>query len=266
MLVQRATSGGLVERAVREAVDTLAVPKVRDVVLELALRWARLDEVPERGPEVGSFIAGALFHALEQVLGDAAAESVVAQLEPMAAMLADEEISSVRPSGPALEEPANEHGEDDDEFPEIRVAVTPDLVAPQVGGRALFATDPAPAMLPTILVASVDPGGVQELGLALAGSATVEPVGDALAILEHLDRDDTSLVVVDCRRPAVSVETLITLAPELPSDARILLWGERHDLEQHMEGLGIPIPQSWVCCGPDASAEDIAAIVRILMD
>ena len=243
-----------------EAIDALAAPRVRAVVIELALRWARLDAIPERGPQVGDFIRGALFQATEQALGASAAESILEQLEPMANMLAQQEISSVRPVAPAAAPSA-----DEDDSPEISFSPPPDLRT-RSGNRAFHETDPAPANFATILVASVDPHSVQEIGLAMSGVASIEPVTDALAILEHLERLDTSIIVIDCRRPAVSVETLISLAPELPAGVRIVLWGERYDLESRMAAMGIPIPREWVCCGPDASADDVAAVVMILMD
>lgn len=255
-----ASSAGLVECAVGEAIDALAAPRVRSGVIELALQWARLDAIPERGPDVGEFIRGALFHAAEQTLGTSAAESIVEQLEPMATMLAEEEVSSVRPAPPCPEPSV-----DEDNFPEISISAPPPA-RPQLTSRAGHETSPAPAILTSILVASVDPRSVQEMGLALSGVASIEPVTDALSILEHLERTEMSIIVVDCRRPAVSVETLISLAPEFPEGVHIVLWRERADLESSMAAMGIPVPPDWVCCGTDASAEDVADVVKILME
>ena len=85
-------------------------------------------------------------------------------------------------------------------------------------------------------------------------------------LLDELDHRETDLVVIDCRRPVVSVETLLALGPELPPGARIVLWGERADLEHRLSTIGIALPQSWVCCGPHASAEDVGAVCRVLLD
>ncbi len=251
--------GGLIERAVVESLDALAAPKVRNAIIALAMRWARTDRIPERGPEVALFINGALFAAAEQVLGQAAAESIDVQLAPLGEMVASSEISSVRPSRPA-------GPIDDDDFPEISVASPPELLRDPYARRPHFATDPAPAHDQVVLVASEDPSGVQEMSQALAGVASVEVVRDALDLLDELGRHDTSLVVVDCRRPVVSVETLLALGPELPSEARIVLWGERANLESDLSRLDSALPDTWVCCGPRASADDVGAVCRILLD
>ncbi|MEZ4340563.1 MAG: hypothetical protein R3B82_28415 [Sandaracinaceae bacterium] len=253
--LQNAPSTSLVERTVVEAIDALATPKVRNAVIALALRWGRHSSIPERGSEVADFFRGPLFAAAEQVLGLGAAESLEMQLAPIAGMLASVEVSSVRPSAPP----------DDDDFPLLRISsVPPEVIAPRRSPQ--FATDPAPPHVPVVAVASMDPGGLSEMSLALAGVATVHPAQDALEILDELGHRETDLVVIDCRRPVVSVETLLALGPELPPGARIVLWGERADLEHRLSTIGIALPQSWVCCGPHASAEDVGAVCRVLLD
>ncbi|MCB9593398.1 MAG: hypothetical protein H6719_11760 [Sandaracinaceae bacterium] len=247
------------ERAVVEAIDALAVPKVRNAVLALALRWAQHERIPERGPEVADFVRGALFAAAEQVLGQGAAESLEGQLLPVAEMVRSTEVSSVRPSRP----PGRTTPGD---FPEVTYVPPPVLSHPPAEPGPLYPTDPAPERVQIVAVASMDPGGLSEMSRALVGVATVHAVRDALAILEELDQRETDLVVVDCRRPVVSVETLLALGPELPSDARIVLWGERADLEERLGVIGIELPDNWVCCGPHASAEDVGAVCRILLD
>lgn len=254
--MEHAPTGGLVERAVVEAIDALAVAKVRNAVLALALRWARHEVIPERGPEVGEFVSGALFAAAEQVLGQAAAESIEKQLLPVADMVAEQEVSSVRPSRPP---------KPDSDYPEVTY-VAPPVVTPLVTARPAMPTTPAPAHLASVLVASVDPSGVSAMSLTLAGLATVYVVGDALEIIDELSHHEASLVVVDCRRPVVSVETLLALGPELPDDARIVLWGERQNLEQDLSGLGIELPDTWICCGPQATADDVGTVCRVLLD
>ncbi len=250
-----ATAGGPVERAVVEAIDALAVPKVRNAVIALALRWGQHPRIPERGPDVVSFFRGPLFAAAEQVLGVGAAESLEAQLAPIAEMVGSAEVSSVRPSQP----PA-------DDFPILHISSAPPAVITHPPGRGpLFATDPAPAYVPVVAVASMDPSGLSEMSLALAGVATVHAANDALEILDELGDRRTDLVVIDCRRPVVSVETLLALGPELPPEARIVLWGERADLEQRLDMLGLELPDTWVCCGPQASAEDVGAVCRVLL-
>ena len=255
--LQNEATGGLVERAVIEAIDSLATPKVRNALLALALRWAQQPHIPERGARVGEFVSGALFAAAEQVLGLNAAESIEDQLMPVALMVADDEVSSVRPSRPAAPNP--------DDAPELSWVLPPVVTPPSGRQRPALATDPAPAHTPIVVIASTDPNGVEQVTQVLAGVATVHVVGDALAILDEL-AFGTAMVVVDLRRPVVSVETLLALGPELPSQTPIVLWGERMTLETDLEAIGISLPSSWVCCGPLASAMDVGAVCRVLLD
>ncbi|MGE3630897.1 MAG: hypothetical protein AB7P00_13430 [Sandaracinaceae bacterium] len=259
-----ARAGGLVERAVCEAIDAYAAPKVRAAVVELALRWARVSVIPERGPEVREFVEGALVHAAVQMLGAEAGDAIKAEMAPIVSMVAEREISTVRPSTtPPRGQPIIKPESD---YPEIEIGHSEPPVRTARGQRAASPTVPGPISFARVLVASMDPASVAELSRWLAGAATVEPVRDALEVLDNLGYGSCGLVIVDCRRPAVSVETLLALAPDMPKDARVVLWGERHDLEQHLARLGVRMPGEWVCCGPAASAEDVGAIVRILLD
>ncbi len=255
--VDRTAPASLVERTIAEAVDAYAVPKIRAAVLELAMRWARLDAVPERGEPLREFVDGALRRACEQMLGVETAETIRHDLEPLVVMLRSAEVTEIRPSTP----PAGS------DFPELTIEEDepPEPTARTSGRRRWRATAPEPLELHRVLVATMDPASVSEMSRWMAGVALVEPVRDALEVLENIDQRD-GLVVVDCRRPAVSVETLVALAPEMPKDARAVLWGERGDLEQHLARLGTAMPPEWVCCGPKATAEDVAAVVRILLE
>lgn len=257
--MNRAPAAGLVERAINEAVGAFAAPKMRAAAVELALRWERLDEVPELGPSVRTFIEGALYRAVEQMLGSPVADAVQAELAPIVEMVADDEISAVRTSRPP--------DGAESEYPELSVSAVesePAPVAPEA--RPSRNTAPEPMVLRRVLVATMDPASVSDVSRWLGGTALVQPVRDALEVLDNLDDRESDMVVVDCRRPAVSVETLLALAPEMPEDSRVVLWGERHDLEHHLSQLGSGMPSGWICCGPDASAEDVAAVVRILIE
>lgn len=254
--VRNAPSGSLIERAIAESIDAVAAPRMRAAVVELALRWGRLERVPNRGAEVSEFVNGALYRATEQMLGLEVAEMIKSDLAPMVSMLRDQEVSAVRPSTPP---------DADSDFPEVQVQESEAPAPTRRSQRPWLATMPEPITLLNVSVATTDPAAVSDMSRWLAGVALVEPVGDALAVLENLG-SGCDLVVVDCRRPAVSVETLVTLAPEMPKDSKVVLWGERHDLEQHLAQLGARMPTEWVCCGPEATAEDVGAIVRILLE
>lgn len=266
-----ARAGGLVQRAVVEAIDAVAAPALSAEVLSLALKWARCDTVPEGGLEVAEFVEGALYRAAEEVLGAERAGAIRDQLTPLVEMVAYEEVSSVRPSTPGLRPTPL----DDDDFPELTIEEPRDAPAPLLEldeplpeeakrARPLYLTNPAPARLPFLFVASRDPTAVQELGAALIGVAAIEPVNDALAVLEGLAEGD--VVVIDCERPSVGLGTLVALAPELPKDARVVLWREREEQHEQLANLGTGMPGDWICCGADASPDDVATVCRVLFE
>lgn len=268
-------SSRLVERAVKEAIDAVAAPSVREAILGLALRWGRYERVPEQGPAVTAFVENALFLAAEQSLGSELARSIVDQLQPIATMAARQEISTVRSSWPstrgrggpevvhALDEAPSLELDEDDESGEAHVLImVDDEDDPPLSPRL---TDPAPRGLPLVLVSTSDPARIDQLGRALLGVATIVVVSDALAILEGLGEGKGALVVIDCRRPTIQLETLLAMAPELPRRHHIVLWGERPDLERRLSVDGDGLPAEWVCCGRDAEADDVGAVCRVLL-
>lgn len=259
-----ARAAGLIERTVREAVDALAAPAVRDEVIELALRWAGCAAFPERGPAVASFVEGPLFRALVHTLGEAAASTVRDELGAVTAMVMDEEVSEVRSSWPALAL------DPDDDEPELIVEMDMDVDEVEVVEVEVApppnATRPAPGRdLPLLVVASSNPTTLSMLSVALGGAAYIEPARDAIALLDGLGRNDAGLLVLDCKRPTVQVETLLALSPELPAGLRVVLFGEPRGLERHLEAAGAAMPEAWVCCGSDASVDDLAAVCRVLL-
>ncbi|GAB5546665.1 MAG: hypothetical protein SangKO_064250 [Sandaracinaceae bacterium] len=240
--------------AVAEAVGAFAAPRMRARVLSLALRWARRPDIPEWGPDVREFVEGPLLRAAEELLGADLGAAIRDELAPMVRMIDDAERSGVRKSVPAP--PA---------MPRMDYAPAPPVLpTPPRREQRNMATDPAPRSLPIVLVASDDPSAVEALSSALAGHATIEPVRDALAIMEGLGGADAAVVVMDCRRPVVRVETLLALSPELPADSRVVLWGEPRTLDQSLKMLGIGLPPSWVRCGREAREDDVAAVCRVI--
>ncbi len=261
-MMSTARAGGLVERAVAEAIDAVAIPSVRERVISLALRWARRSDIPERGPDVGHFVRDALYRAVESALGPEAAASVRDELDPVVEMVADNEVSEVRPSWPALLF-------DDDDEPELTIEIEDEDEDEEPARREhglLLATTPAPAQLPLLLMASSNPGSVDRLGHALRGVALLEPVRDALSVLEGFGREETALIVVDCRHPTIQAETLLALQPDIPEGSRVVLWGEAPGMEHQLTTLGGGMPDNWVLCGPDASDEDVADVCRVLLE
>ncbi|MDB4987480.1 MAG: hypothetical protein JWN04_2658 [Myxococcaceae bacterium] len=77
--------GGLVSRAVREAVGSLVSPQVYSQLVTRSLSAAGLTEIPESGSVLADWIHGALCQEIEAAVGADAAELVSTQLAPIVA-------------------------------------------------------------------------------------------------------------------------------------------------------------------------------------
>jgi hypothetical protein len=77
--------GGLIARAVREALGTLVSPGMYAQLVQRALDASALSEIPEQGRAVADWIAGPLLREVESAVGVDAAELVSAQLAPIVA-------------------------------------------------------------------------------------------------------------------------------------------------------------------------------------
>ncbi|HEY6560599.1 MAG TPA: hypothetical protein VI072_25120 [Polyangiaceae bacterium] len=81
----------LIPQAVREALDSVVAPNVRDALLQEALSRSREGELPTDPERLRHFVAGPLKSSLVRVLGDELGESVVVELDRLAT------IASVSP-------------------------------------------------------------------------------------------------------------------------------------------------------------------------
>jgi hypothetical protein len=257
---------------------------------------------PEGGPEVRRFIEGPLREAITSQLGVEVADAIAEELSPLVRHLSSAPVPGPNhpdrvavPRPPlslvaALREEAEIEAvtvlEWEEDYPKIIVSDFPELIVgelspaeldeldvdpscvvikdPVLASARSRQTDPAPeGEPPRILVASVAPTGVQQLGSALAGFATIEPVPDPLTMLEALDR--CRIAVVDCRNPSIRIETLMTMRPELPKGLRVVLWADQRIVAHHFELVGERIPRQWVCAGVTATAKEISSLCRLLL-
>lgn len=72
-----------VQRAITEAIESIASTEARVSILVRALGRAGLARVPERGPEVLRFVEGPLVDAIVERLGTGVADQIVEQLRPV---------------------------------------------------------------------------------------------------------------------------------------------------------------------------------------
>jgi hypothetical protein len=74
---------GPVQRAMTEAIESVASSEARVAILIRALARAGLTKVPERGPEVLRFLEGAWHEAIGEALGEEIADELLSQLRPL---------------------------------------------------------------------------------------------------------------------------------------------------------------------------------------
>jgi len=82
---------------VRETLDSVVSPSVRDAILGRALSAGRITQVPSEAMALGEFVQGPLHDSLIQSLGPALGVSVTTELERIVAMAAPHAIASARP-------------------------------------------------------------------------------------------------------------------------------------------------------------------------
>jgi hypothetical protein len=112
---------------------------------------------------------------------------------------------------------------------------------------------------PLVLVASRDGSSVHQLMGLFHGNALLVHVDDAFTLLAALQEEGArpDVVVVDCRSPSLQPATLAALAPDLPKNAVVLLWGGDDDVRGQLRSLGARIEQ-WQTCDGVATPEDVA--------
>lgn len=115
------------------------------------------------------------------------------------------------------------------------------------------------ARKPLVLVASRDGSSVHQLMGLFHGNALLVHVDDAFTLLAALQEEGArpDVVVVDCRSPSLQPATLAALAPDLPKNAFVLLWGGDEDVRAQLRSLGARIEQ-WQTCDGVATPEDVA--------
>jgi CheY-like chemotaxis protein len=162
-----------------EALEKLASPEARGVILARAFRAAGRDEVPEGPRELASFVGGPLADAVERVLGTGAAEALLLDLQPILRQ-AEIHSSSVRPR------PSAETTQDSEisEVTAVRALHT------------VLVVDDDDAMRTTIAA-----------GLRSAGHEVIE-AGDGLTALALCVRSRPSCVISDLEMPGADGKQL----------------------------------------------------------
>ncbi|MFO0680880.1 MAG: hypothetical protein U0234_02460 [Sandaracinus sp.] len=219
-------------RAIREALEASLTPAVADALLRRALEAAGRPGVPEDVGEFRAFVEGPLSTEMARVLDPAGVSLALARLGDVLWMAtSDVRALSVarawsdRPkravTAPALVPQSGAHPRLGVREPQPRRSSMP---PPRESGVA-----PAPRALfePTsLLVVTLDRAliaqATNEVGGRVPILAVATPVDLARAVSSAGERP---VVLVDTTLPSIDLPTFVGLAPILPPDARVVLWG-----------------------------------------
>jgi len=212
---------GRAARAVREALDTFAAGPVRDEILRRALEAAGLEEVPDSGPELRSFMDGPLRHAVISLFDDHTAEALSGALAPILER-AELEESGVHDRADAAPPTGEAH-------------------------KALFCVD-----------LSRDDA---ERARRYAGSAAhLWCIDDHLLLREAISGslEQEPCLLVDTRHVRPRAGRIGALARQLPPGARVVLWGAS-EADTQLLGAGHR-ELEWLHVGERASLREVVAV------
>lgn len=103
--------GRNIASAVKETLDSVVSPSVRDAILSRALNAGRMTQVPTDADALGDFVAGPLHDSLVQSLGPELGVSVTTELERVVALAAPQAVRPGRAeSAPPARKPSTKFG------------------------------------------------------------------------------------------------------------------------------------------------------------
>jgi hypothetical protein len=120
--------------------------------------------------------------------------------------------------------------------------------------------------LPRVLAATSNPADIEALQIYLAGTAHVVPVRDLAGLLDALGEPSASqpLLLVDCQRPSVHVQSVAAIQEDLPAGSSLVVWGADDAtwtaLEQN-KSQGC----RWVRCSREATTDDVGSLCSMLL-
>jgi hypothetical protein len=203
MTTTSASRANDIPNAVRETLDSVVSPSVRDVILTSALSTARLAEVPRTPGEFESFLGGPLSAAIVHSLGEEFGHAVTSELERIAALAKN----SLPPAESGTRDPLREKGDArttmrsryllEDELPPspVRTPVARQVLVP-LDGKKLSdeqrraPTDPAPP--PALPDSTEYPAGTAQ-ALGVMGTVSVHPSSQARPVV-FIASTDTDLL------------------------------------------------------------------------
>lgn len=264
-------------RLVREALDSVVSPAVRDVLLECALGDA--GDVPADPESFLAFVDGPLRQAMTVGLGAEMAESIVDELRGVASQLPRR--ASRRPPrslSPIPRPPARTTPPRRLSSRQPEVAVPPSAPVPTEGlGRGVWRSDeypsgvaaamgmvsqPAPPLgsgRPLVFIATRDADRLQRLSALLGERVEVAQLVSLRELILCLEAagEVPVAVLVDCASASVRPEALAAVAEDLGPRVKVLLWGATPEIQRSVLRIS-PVAARFLACAAAASEPDVA--------
>jgi len=262
-------SDPLVRMLLQEAIGAVASPGLAAQALEYGLERAQLLEIPSPGPDLTKFITNDLRHAIAELIGEDAAESVMmetrvlcgpamappASTPPRELLDTQRSISLVPPS---IADRISDLPQDVQEAFLARTSLSG--LAP-LNAAPPGVTMPSPEIgMPMVLISTIDADRVRRLTELLDGDAAVHVVTDAVALVGVLGMAQQyhPFIVLDCTNPGIAPENLASMAPMLPS-VTVLLWGIEKDMDRALSGNAFVA--DWVRIAEDGKPQAVAELI-----
>lgn len=236
MTAARTESAGHFARAIKEAIDCVAVPSVRRQIMRAALGMAGVAQIPGEPDQFRWFVQEPLRVALGHFLDTDVADAVVADLEPI------HEVAGSHVRAKGLRE--------DETQP---FATTTPLAAP------------LPLTLPLVLAASRDVGGLTRVARHLIGRARVKPVRDVADILAALFSrgPQQTIVLLDACLPLLDLAATADAFEALLVPPIVVLWGGGAHTRTRLRSL--EVTRRWVQLPANASDQETADVLQGLL-
>jgi hypothetical protein len=283
-------------RTLRETLDAVVTPRVRDELIAAALSRASLSHTPSSPAEFAAFLTGPLRLAMSDALGLELSDTLLAELEQLVR-------PSFRPGVPASSSRVEQSRSQPIGAVALKKSRASSSAAPRCGpvsgqGVGRLPAMRAPSPVPTKPASSVPasspvshsyPNGMAEtLGLEgsgapssslpariflatrrdefqtkferfLSGTAGVVRIDDVLDLVRRLeDQREPSVLIVDCKHSSLRPIALAALADDLPHQVRVILWGASTSLRTQIAQLA-PEAESWLIVdGEDSDLQTLA--------
>jgi hypothetical protein len=241
----------------RETLDAVVTPVVREALIHDALMLAGLGELPQRGEAMRAFAGEYLRAVVARALG-----------AEMAASITEELLLTIGPSlVPSAVRPDTQRPS---RAPSHRRVHTPLPVARRtpVIVRALRDTDPAgepvgpasvaPGVMPFVLVSTLDPTLLRAVATACEGRARVCSVRTPAELVKRLDalEGTRTLVLLDGESASIRPAALAVLLEDW-SSAEVVFCRAEADAEAHAIAVS-PSVGKWTVYTDEVPLEDVA--------